>query len=52
MLQFQLTETLNPEMYATKASIRDPASRLAVSIKGKGAMVTTLSGSRMMARKP
>ncbi|GMF70946.1 hypothetical protein F9C07_2161554 [Aspergillus flavus] len=37
MLQFQLTETLNPEMYATKASIRDPASRLAVSIKGKGA---------------
>ncbi|KAE8338061.1 hypothetical protein BDV24DRAFT_153797 [Aspergillus arachidicola] len=44
MLQFQLTETLNPEMYATKASIRDPASRLAVSIKGKGANVDALEG--------
>lgn len=35
-LQFHLTETRNPQMYATEALPTDPASRLAVSIKGQG----------------
>jgi hypothetical protein len=35
-LRFHLTATPNPQKYATKASQTDPASRLAVSIEGRG----------------
>ncbi|KAF7177079.1 hypothetical protein CNMCM7691_004727 [Aspergillus felis] len=35
-LRFHLSATPNPQKYATKASQTDPASRLAVSIEGRG----------------
>ncbi|PLB49413.1 hypothetical protein P170DRAFT_495390 [Aspergillus steynii IBT 23096] len=35
-MQFYLTETPNPRAYARGALLTDPASRLAVSIKGRG----------------
>lgn len=47
-LQFHLTEAPILQMYATKALATDPASRLAVSIKGQG----TYGGYHAWLRNP